>query len=219
MSQGAAQGSRQSISLLNKSQNVSNHNISGQEPSFLVSSSSRARSSNKSATGQKNNQANGQTLTPSSPWTPERSTILVKSTSQIQKKSIFSGMNTMNGQRRVIVDTSPEPTNTSTHMLPSQQKSSTSIQAQLNQTSYSNNTTAGGGNSKVNTSSLSAKPAASRQNLGGTTVTLKQSSGPIVQNNSQTQASHRSSSASFIKQSTLGGQHSQTPSGQSASHH
>ena len=54
MSQGGAQGSRQSISLLNKSQNVSHHNISSQEPSILVGGSSnqqRARSSNKSATG------------------------------------------------------------------------------------------------------------------------------------------------------------------------
>ena len=81
MSQGGAQGSRQSISLLNKSQNVSHHNISGQEPSILVSTGQRARSSNKSATGQKNQTSAGQTLTPSSPWTPERSTILVKSTS------------------------------------------------------------------------------------------------------------------------------------------
>lgn len=44
----------------------------------------------------------------SSPWTPDRSAILVKSTSQLNKKSIFSGMNQMSGQRRVIVDTSPE---------------------------------------------------------------------------------------------------------------
>ena len=108
MSQGGAQGSRQSISLLNKSQNVSQHNISSQEPSILVSSGQRARSSNKSAAGQKN-QVSGQTLTPQSPWTPERSTLLVKSTSQIGKKSIFTGMNTMNGQRRVFMDTSPEP--------------------------------------------------------------------------------------------------------------
>ena len=49
ISQGGAQGSRQSISLLNKSQNVSQHNMSSQEPSILVSSGQRARSSNKSA--------------------------------------------------------------------------------------------------------------------------------------------------------------------------
>ena len=149
MSQGGAQGSRQSISLLNKSQNVSHHNISSQEPSILVGGSSnqqRARSSNKSATGKQNQQNAGQTLTPSSPWTPERSTILVKSTSQLQKKSIFAGMNTMNGQRRVIVDTSPDPS--AAH----QQKSSTSIHGHLNQTS-----------GKINTSTLSAKPSTSRQ--------------------------------------------------------
>ena len=48
---GTAQGSRQSISLLNKSQNVSHHNISSQEPSILVSTGQRARSTNKSAQG------------------------------------------------------------------------------------------------------------------------------------------------------------------------
>ena len=57
MSTGAAQGSRQSISLLNKSQNIvpSNHNISTQDPSILAGGGQRARSSNKSATGHQKN--------------------------------------------------------------------------------------------------------------------------------------------------------------------
>ena len=73
-------------------------------------------------------------------------------------------MNTMNGQRRVIVDTSPEP---GAH----HPKSST---AHLNQTSLSNNV--GAERSKINTSTLSAKPSTSRQQ-SGTTVTLKASAG------------------------------------------
>jgi hypothetical protein len=71
-------------------------------------------------------------------------------------------MRTMEGQRRVFVDTSPEPTSAN------QQKSSTSM---LNQTSFSNNVS---GSNKVNISTLSAKPVASRQQ-SGTTITLKPS--------------------------------------------
>ena len=75
-------------------------------------------------------------------------------------------MNTMNGQRRVIMDTSPDS------LIPHQQKSSTSIHAHLNQTSYSNNNGQSNGPSQMNLSSLSAKPSTSRQQ-SGTTVTLK----------------------------------------------
>jgi hypothetical protein len=58
---GVAPGSRQSISLLNKSQNVGHTNVNAHEPSIIVNTSNqRARSSNKSATGPKNQ--GGQTL-------------------------------------------------------------------------------------------------------------------------------------------------------------
>ena len=126
--------------------------------------SSRARSSNKIVANSKNAGNQGLTTQGSTPWTPERS-VLVKSKSQIGKQTIFTGVQNLNARR--VVDASPEP-------------NAITISAS--------------GTSKVNTSSLSAKPNTSRQK-SGTTVTLKVN----ATQGSTTQASHRSSSASYIK--------------------
>lgn len=82
----------------------------------------------------------------------------------------------MTGQRRVLVDTSPEPALNSQQI---QQKSQLTLHQHLNQTAFLNNTAT----NKVNTSSLSAKPSTSRP-TSGLAVTLKPASNGGGQTNS-----------------------------------